>query len=121
MENQSCQLSFWGQMRSRIPHLNPAAFLQMLQDNPQVSLLDVRTSEEFSKGCLPSAKNLDYLSDSFIDDLLSLPADKTYLVYCRSGRRSLRVCTLMVNSCFSRVYNLDGGLNNLEHASGFII
>lgn len=121
MEDQTCQLSFWAQMRFRIPHLEPADFLQMLQVNPHFSLLDVRTAEEFSKGCLPCAKNLDYLSDSFIDDLLLLPTDKTYLVYCRSGRRSLRVCTLMLNSSFTEVFNLEGGLNKLEYSSDFIV
>lgn len=110
MKEPTCQISFWGQMRSFIPHLNPLDFLQSVQNCPDACLLDVRTPEEFRKDGLKNAKNLDYLGASFIDELLSLPKDSSYFVYCRSGRRSLRVCTLMHNCGFSKVYNLDGGL-----------
>ncbi len=34
-----------------------------------------------------------------------------YLVYCRSGRRSVRACTLMRNAGIKRLIHLDGGIN----------
>ncbi|RMD73776.1 MAG: rhodanese-like domain-containing protein [Bacteroidetes bacterium] len=77
---------------------------------PGVVLLDVRRPDEFAMGHLPGARNLDYLGEPFIDELEQLDPDKTYLVYCNSGRRSLRTCVLMKNGGFRHVFNLDGGL-----------
>ena len=60
---------------------------------------------------MPEAIHMDFLADGFIDKMEKLSKNKNYYVYCRSGRRSLRVCTWMRNSGFdnNKIFNLDQG------------
>ena len=51
-------------------------------------ILDVRTAMEFSDGHINGAVNLDYKDESFREKLSALDTSATYVVYCRSGRRS---------------------------------
>ena len=55
---------------------------------------------------------VNYLGDGFWDKIEQLDKSKDILIYCRSGRRSIRVCTLMKNGGFdpTKVYNLSGGI-----------
>jgi rhodanese-related sulfurtransferase len=50
-----------------------------------------------------------------LDKIEDLEKGKSYLVYCRSGRRSIRVCTWMRNGGFDnqKIFNLDKGLGDL--------
>ncbi len=73
-------------------------------------VLDVRTEEEFEEGYIPNATNLDiHLGQGFIDGIAKLKADKTYYVYCRSGKRSEQACLLMKGAGLT-AYNLMGGI-----------
>ncbi len=114
--DKACGVSRWERLKQQIDHLSPAAFAQMMRRS-DVVLLDVRRPDEFASGHLPHARNLDYLGEPFIDELEQLDRTATYLVYCNSGRRSLRTCVLMCNSGFQKVYNLDGGLRRWLAAS----
>jgi len=51
-------------------------------------LLDVRSPGEFLGGKIKGAKNIDALSQDFMNQIKNLPKDKTYLIYCRSGNRT---------------------------------
>jgi rhodanese-related sulfurtransferase len=87
-------------------------FVQAIKDDPEAIILDVRTPEEFEGDHLQSAVNFNYLSRTLSDDIETLNPEKSYYVYCKTGRRSLRVCTLLKNSGFKKVYNLDQGLSD---------
>ncbi len=80
------------------------------KDNPDFVILDVRTPGEFANGHIEIALDLDYYSETFKDDLNSLDKNKTYLIYCRSGRRSGKVLDMMKELNFSGVYNMLGGI-----------
>lgn len=80
------------------------------KDNPDFVILDVRTPREFANGHIENALNLDYYSETFKDDLNSLEKNKTYLIYCRSGRRSGKALDMMKELNFSRAYNMLGGI-----------
>lgn len=82
-----------------------------LQRADQVMVIDCRRAEEFRQGSIPGAVNIDYLAPDFWERIEQLDPDYSYFVYCRTGRRSVRTCTLMQNGGFSRVFHLDGGLN----------
>lgn len=105
-----CRINRWEMLKKQLKNLNPAEFLAMKKATPKAVLIDCRVPKEFATGYLEGAINMDYFGEAFYDQLENLDAEKTYLVYCRSGRRSLRTCTLMQNSGFKKVYNLDGGL-----------
>jgi len=70
----------------------------------------VRTPEEFADGHIENAINLDYYSETFGDELNKLDKNKTYLVYCRSGRRSRNALDIMEELNFREAYNMSGGI-----------
>ena len=110
MQDLSCKTSRWRQLKAQLNNVDAEGFLALNAKYPEATIIDVRTPGETSSGSLKEAIHLDYLGYDFIDRLEEMDPEATYLVYCRSGRRSIRACTLMKNSGFTNVYNLDGGL-----------
>ncbi len=112
MEDKSCKTPRWRMFKARLNNLQPAAAQQLIETERELVLIDVRTPGEFRSGHLTEAINIDYLGTDFYEDMEALDPTKTYLIYCRSGRRSIRACTLMINGGMPReqVYNLDGGI-----------
>ncbi len=77
---------------------------------PEVVVLDVRTSEEYLEGHLAEALLIDVKGDDFLDKARkALPKDKTIAIYCRSGRRSAHAAELLAAEGF-KVVNLKGGI-----------
>ena len=71
--------------------------------------LDVRTKGEFDSGHLNDAINIDVKSASFKEEISKLDKDKTYLVYCRSGKRSKLAQNIMKELHFKKAINMLGG------------
>jgi len=111
MEN-SCKTPKWQHLKSQLNNLPPKQFLEQLQQSSSPMIIDVRTAQEFNTGHITNAVNIDYLADGFWEQIEKLSADHDFLIYCRSGRRSIRTCTLMRNGGFdnNRIFNLEGGL-----------
>ena len=90
------------------------------RNNPNFVILDVRTPREYGPEHISGALNVDYSSYSFRTNLDQLDKTKTYLIYCRSGRRSGLALDVMRELGFSEVYNIGGGIlawksNGLGH------
>ena len=81
-----------------------------------VTLLDVRTPEEFAAGHIAGAQNLDFYAEDFADQLGSLDRGSSYVVYCRSGNRSGRATALMAREDFTSVTDIEGGIQAWETA-----
>lgn len=79
---------------------------ELLTDKNTV-LLDVRESHEFSSGHIKEAKNVP-LSQL---ELFKPEANKTYLVICQSGMRSLRATNYLKQAGYKAV-NIRGGMNS---------
>jgi thioredoxin 1 len=75
-----------------------------------VQLVDVRTPEEYAKGHLKDAINMNFNADDFVDMSSKLDKAKPILVYCQSGGRSAQAAALISKKGATDVYNLDGGL-----------
>lgn len=76
-----------------------------------VVVLDVRTADEYNEGHLPGAQLQDVLqSTQFRNAVKQLPRNKTYVVYCHSGRRSLEAARIMEELGFRSVLNMTGGI-----------
>lgn len=91
-------------------NVNVAEFEKLIGGKNTV-LLDVRTPEETAAGKIEGAIEVNVLADDFAEKINTLDKDKTYLVYCRSGRRSLRAIDTMLAGGFTKMYNLEGGYN----------
>lgn len=75
-----------------------------------VFILDVRTKSEFNEGHIANSINIDFQSDTFLNEISKLDKSKTYAVYCRSGNRSGKAVATMSNEQFISLYNLNGGV-----------
>jgi thioredoxin 1 len=73
-------------------------------------LVDVRTTEEYLRGHLKKAANLNFTDDNF-EDLVKVKLDKAspVFVYCFSGRRSADAATFLRDLGFKEVYDMAGG------------
>ena len=91
-------------------NVDQRAFQEMCsQEN--VEILDVRTPLEISEGFIKGATHfIDVNAYDFTDNLEHLDKSKTYLVYCRSGVRSVKACMFMHEAGFQSLYNLEGGI-----------
>lgn len=58
-------------------------------------IIDVRTAEEFGQGHLVGARNIDFQSADFDEQIAALPDDVDYIVYCRTGNRSAQAAERM--------------------------
>lgn len=75
-------------------------------------LLDVRTEQEYKEGHIPGSIQVDVLqTGDFNTKIGSLEKNKTYLVYCRSGKRSAQAIQIMQQAGFRKLYDLEGGFS----------
>ena len=88
--------------------------IQDNQGNPDFVIIDVRTPEEFARGHIENAINLDCQSETFRDELNNLDKDKTYLVYCGVGGRSAGALAIMEELGFMEAYNMLGGISQWQ-------
>lgn len=85
-------------------------FDSLIKNNPAAVLIDVRTGEEFSKGHLENALNLDWKGAEFQTQLEAIDKNQTILVYCLSGGRSSQAASAMREKGYTNVLELDGGI-----------
>lgn len=82
------------------------------QEDSNAVILDVRTADEWNRGIIPGAINIDiYKGQGFIDEVEQLDKSKTYYVYCAAGARSGQACSIMQQLGFTDTYNLMGGIS----------
>lgn len=80
------------------------------KQNSKLTILDVRTIKEYQAGHIPDSVNIDYKSSNFKEQVDKLDKNKTYLTYCRSGKRSAAASELMNEIGFENIYMIEGGI-----------
>ncbi len=74
-------------------------------------VIDIRTSEEHAAGYIaPTNLVMDYYAPDFKDRLAKLDKDASYLLYCRSGRRTGAALQAMKELGFKDIHDIAGGL-----------
>lgn len=95
---------------AQVKNISPG-FAEQKINKKKVTVLDVRTKEEFREGHLQGAINIDVLdSASFVQQIGQLKKRKTYLVYCRSGKRSVKASDILLQHGFKHIWNMEGGI-----------
>ncbi len=91
-------------------NLDAMAFNEMVKSTTNPQLIDVRTADEFSKGHLMNALNIDWNGNEF--DMLTskLKKEEAVFVYCLSGGRSSAAAAQLRQSGFKNVIELNGGI-----------
>ena len=85
-------------------------FKQRLDEGWEPYVLDVRGHSEAEVSSFDFVDLLEpHTSVASIAD--ELPRDRDILVHCRSGGRSAHACRTLAQLGFSRLWNLEGGIN----------
>jgi len=85
------------------------AYEMIEKDDDNLTILDVRTPEEFKvDGHLKNAKLIPV--GQLNQNLTMLDKSKKILVYCRSGSRSVHATRILIKNGFNPV-NMSGGIN----------
>jgi rhodanese-related sulfurtransferase len=82
---------------------------------PGVTVIDVRTPEEYAAGHVEGALNIDVQNPGFDAAIAQLPSEEPYVVYCRSGNRSAAAAEEMADAGFTDITDV-GGLDDLAAA-----
>ncbi|NEU06946.1 hypothetical protein GZH53_01360 [Flavihumibacter sp. R14] len=97
-----------------------ADLCRMLQKDPGIVLIDVRSPGEYSdtsqyaslnQGHLKGAINLDIEAIKKDPAQMNTYKDKTIVLYCSHSQRSRRVSKMLAESGFTSFYNLNGGMS----------
>ena len=98
-------------MNDKFTTLNANDFEKAISDS-QVTIVDVRTADEYSGGHIPNAINIDVNRAGFLYEAdEKLPKDKTIAVYCQGGVRSRKAASLLSDNGY-KVLNLNGGIKD---------
>ena len=79
-------------------------------------VLDVRSSEEFARGHVPGAVNVDINAPDFAAKVAQFDKKQTILVNCHAGSRGAVASAELARLGFKTVCNLEGGLDAWEKA-----
>ncbi len=95
-------------------NINYNELLNMRKNDKKVLLLDVRSKQEYNEG---------HLSGTILIPLFELKQrvekeipdkNKSIIVYCSSGIRSIRAISILRDKGYMNLYNLEGGLDKVK-------
>ena len=75
-------------------------------------LIDVRTKSEYESGFIENALNIDFFSDTFESDVLSLNKNSKIILYCRTNNRSTKTANLLKKNGFKDISVIEGGITD---------
>lgn len=110
-------LLFWfayskGWILANFRSIEAKTALTMLQKDDNVTLLDVRTIEEYKQGHLPHSKIIPLQVLEANIAMLEREKPKQIIVYCRTGNRSVSASRILESYGFTPL-NVKGGIIQL--------
>ena len=99
-----------GQNNSNGHILTPEQVVQQL-DKGGVTMLDVRTPEEWSEGIIEGAVLMNFYDDDFASQVEALDKDKPVIVTCKVGGRSAEAAAMLQKAGFKEVYDMGAGMD----------
>ena len=89
------------------PYLEPAKLMELVE-NPRADIwiIDVRSSSDYAKGHIPTAKN--FSSSEVMERLDGLPKSQYLIVYCETGIRAEMVISKLEKEGYTRMMNWGG-------------
>jgi thioredoxin len=85
-------------------------YYELVKNPATIQMVDVRTPDEFNKGHINGAVNIDYNNDNFETEIAKLDTNKTTFIYCLSGGRSASAMEKMSKIGYDTIYNLGKGM-----------
>ncbi|MDD6765440.1 MAG: FAD-dependent oxidoreductase [bacterium] len=99
--------------------MTPLYWREMQQaDNSQVTLVDVRTPDEYALGTIPGAINIPL--DDLRERLSEIPVNRPVYLFCGVGLRGYLASNILKSKGYPDVRNLIGGLKTYKAATAKI-
>ncbi len=103
-------------------HLSPADWKRLLEDDPDIAIVDVRNRYESAAGKFANAIACDIETfrelPAYVDEHLGGLKDRKVLMYCTGGIRCEKASALFRSKGFSQVYQLHGGIVTYQEQFG---
>ncbi|MBM3244929.1 MAG: MBL fold metallo-hydrolase [Candidatus Omnitrophica bacterium] len=93
--------------------ISPKAALSLVENNPEIKLLDVRSALEFSQVHIKDSINIPIDMLSFKMNDLSKPG-QSYIVFCRTGNRSPMAADMLIQSGIHGIKVMRGGMTSWQ-------
>ncbi|MDH3325702.1 MAG: rhodanese-like domain-containing protein [Gammaproteobacteria bacterium] len=111
-------MDFVKEARSQTDEITVEDFLEIMEDEPDLLILDIREESEYAAGHIENAVlvprgTLEGAADSAYKSRnpeLCQAHDRPIVVYCASGGRSALAAFTLTQMGFETVYNLWGGI-----------
>lgn len=87
-----------------------------LVDKKNVTVLDLRTPEEFAEGHIAGALNINYHDENFETKIAELDRDASYVFHCHSGGRSGNTEKLLQRLGFTNANHMKSGIAGWREA-----
>ena len=93
------------------------AELTRLINHEDAEVLDIRKTDEFEKGHIINAINMEVTTLADREKELEKYKDKTIVICCAQGQESVRVARSLKIKGFEKPYSLKGGINAWQNAN----
>jgi len=88
--------------------------------NENPTIVDVRTPEEYNKGHLEGAINMNFYENNFFEEMEKLQINKPIIIYCLSGHRSDLAVKGLKGRLNVTIYEISGGIMAWQENGGKI-
>ena len=96
-----------------VQHISPREAYSALLSG-EALLIDVREELEVISSSVDIENSFWFPMSSIVERYHQIPADRSILVLCTHGERSVKIVNLLKVQGFTSVYNVDGGLLQWE-------
>ena len=104
------------QAQNHAVKLEPAEFSKKITGST-IQLIDIRTPQEYAKGHISNAQNVDYYSATFYADMDKYNKSLPLYIYCRSGNRTSLASSELHKLGFTQIFDLKTGFNGWQAAN----
>ena len=95
------------------PGISVQTAKEMITQDKDIIVLDVRTAKEFARGHISGAVNINIHDPAFPQQVSTLARDKTYIIHCAvnpRGGRGDKSIDIMNKLGFSKLLSMNGGI-----------
>lgn len=90
--------------------INSTQAEKLINENSDLTIIDVRRYSEFKESKIPNAINIPVEELEWEIEELRENKDKAILVYCKAGHKSALACQMLGEEGFTNLYNLGQGI-----------
>lgn len=100
---------------SNVKDVSAKEAYNLIKDDKEFVIFDVRSKEEYDSGHIPGAKLVPVQVLGSMIDELDKYKDNKVLVYCESGRRSPIAVDTLEDNDFTNIYHLSRGIASWKY------